>query len=298
MKTRCPNCKLIYNIRASTLKKADFKVVCSECHHVFSVKGAGSTTGRKAKNRQARETDLDIDLTPDAEMEDLLEELQQSLDKQDKERPEERLAPESEHEQPADAGEPETSSPEATEEKAPKPDQPTNETEHEPFIPDLSRQKDSVSWLGIVSLFFLLIGATLQLAWIERERLLQIPRLHAAAARLCPYVGCSLPLQKAAPSFSVVDRSLEAVPEQPGLYRLAILLRNDSRAAQPLPLLQLNLLDDNQTTIARRTFPANSYAAAAKGRMQAGEVLEINLNLIPSRNDVSGFELQFIPVES
>jgi predicted Zn finger-like uncharacterized protein len=299
MKTRCPHCKVIYNIRSSTLEKADYKVVCSECHHVFSVKGKQRSDKSKKKQAPTIETgiDTDIDLTPDAEMQDLLEELQQSLDKQNHKQAGKISAGNEEGEADSNT-QPDTvfSEPLEVDSSAPTPD--AIEIEDEPFAPELSQRGKPTSWLALLSLAILLLTALIQLAWVERERLLQFPRLHAVATRLCSHVGCTLPRVKAPSSFAVVDRSLETDPARPGSYRLDILLRNTGTEAQVLPSLQLSLLDDKQIVVARRTFPAATYAAETRQPLDAGELIEIHLLLLPAEEHISGFELNFIPSES
>ncbi len=304
MKTRCPHCKVIYNIRSSTLEKADFKVVCSECHHVFNVKGKPRSNKNRKKQTPTIETEIDtaIDLAPDAEMQDLLEELQQSLDKQNHKQADKTAAGSEETEADSDT-QPDTvfSEPQEADSSAPpledsKPE--TIETEDEPFAPASMHHRKPVSWLAVLSLVALLLMAVAQLAWIERERLLQYPRLHAVASGLCSRIGCSLPRTTEPPSFAVVDRSLEADPAQPGSYRLDILLRNTGTQAQNLPSLQLSLLDHKQIVVARRTFPAATYAAGTQQAIDAGELIEIHLLLLPAAAQISGFELDFIPSAS
>ncbi len=266
---------------------------------MFSVKGKPRSDKNKKKQAPTIETgiDADIDLTPDAEMQDLLEELQQSLDKQNHKQAG-KIAAGNEEEEADSNIQPDTvfSEPQEADSSAPTPD-PTD-IEDEPFAPELSQQAKPASWLAVLSLAVLLLTALMQLAWIERERLLQFPRLHAAASRLCSQVGCALPRTKEPSSFTVVDRSLAADLAQPGSYRLDILLRNSGTEAHILPSLQLSLLDDKQIVVARRTFPATTYAAETHQPLDAGELIEIHLLLLPAEEHISGFELDFIPSES
>lgn len=302
MKTRCPFCKLVYNIQSSTLKDADFKVVCSECHHVFRIKEKKRPKDRKAKRRKTSKTGSDIDLMPDAEMQGLLEDLQQSLDKQENKQAD-AVAAQNKQKQADSDNRSVTVFSEQAEENASKPSPPVDKAEEEPFLPEFSRQKKPASWFSVLSLFVLLLTALAQLAWIERDQLLQLPKFRTLATGLCPYLGCTLPQPKGEASFTVVDRSLVAHDQPQGAYRLNILLRNDSSSARGLPALRLSLLDEKQITLARRTFPAAIYLgtddSAQPGRqLKAGELLEIQLLLLAPEESISGFELDFIPAES
>jgi len=317
MKTRCPNCKLIYNIRSSALKKADFKVVCSECHHVFTVKGSPAAPDDSLKLSKAADADIQIDdLQPDSEMQELLVQLQDSVEKQEnrqrsKPDPEvretggtpDRAQNASAEEESSGSELPDTQPLEDTLTKNP-PEKPVDKDQTEageeiPFTPELTPPKKTLSALAFLSVIILLSAALLQIAWIERDRLLEHPRLRSAAETACSRIGCTLPpSEKQIPAFSVLDRALTADETHPGAYRLDILLRNDSKAPQKLPALQLSLMDHLQETFARRTFAPRLYATDADSSIGAGELLEIHLLLLPSRKAISGFELDFIPADS
>ncbi len=83
MKARCPTCKFIYNINSSILKEANFKVVCAECHNVFKVEG------NHFHPEEDGDTEGTLDQNPgkDPEMQDVLADLQQSLDRLDTKAP-------------------------------------------------------------------------------------------------------------------------------------------------------------------------------------------------------------------
>ncbi len=325
MKTRCPHCKLIYNIRTSTLKKADFKVVCSECHHVFTVKGNPDAPDEAPKPPPETDTDIQIeDLQPDEEMQELLLQLQDSLDKQEKrgdnsesdKKPPSDTPRETAPAEKADSDLPDTEPAEALQppgESAKAPEENNGEKKaggdsgakddgETPFAPELTPPRKSAPLFATLSVILLLCAALLQFAWIEKARLLKYPRLRAAAETVCPYIGCTLPqLKHRIQPFRVVDRTLVADSASPGVYRLDILMRNDSNSAQKLPALQLSLLDHRQVTVARRTFAPQTYMARDNDpdkTVQTGELLEIHLKLQPASADISGFELDFIPADS
>ena len=326
MKTRCPHCKLIYNIRTSTLKKAYFRVVCSECHHVFTVKGDPDAPVEAPKAPAETDADIQIeDLQPDEEMQELLLQLQDALDKQEKrgdksesdKKPPADTPRETAQAEEADSDLPDTESAEALQppgEIAKTPEENNGEKKADgdssgakddgetPFTPEFTPPRKSASLFATLSVILLLCAALLQFAWVEKARLLKYPRLRAAAETVCPYIGCTLPHpQHKVQPFRVVDRTLAADSASPGIYRLDILMRNDSNTAQKLPSLQLSLLDHRQVIVARRTFAPQIYMARDNDpdkTIQTGELLEIHLKLQPASTDISGFELDFIPADS
>jgi len=235
------------------------------------------------------------DLQPDAEMQDLLADLQHSLDEQNTKQSGRKTT---------DSFLPPMTADSLFTEKPGQDEFLTDQpgAKEEDFLPELSRQQKPASLLAIILLFLLLLTALAQISWINKERLLLLPQVHAAATRLCSYFDCSLPQkQTTVQRFLVVDRALQPTDKQPGAYRLDVLLRNAGPSASTLPALQLSLLDDKQVTIARRTFPPSDYATNA-GRqpkqIAAGELLEIQLLILPPEAHFYGFELDFIPIES
>ncbi len=296
MKIRCPHCKVIYNIKSTTLADADYKVVCSECHAVFEV-----------KNGDARQNinpgDNPHDLQSDTEMQNLLAELQHSTDRQNTKQGDQTST--SSHQKAPEHQQQDLLLPAGTPfaEKSNQDDFLADQPEAEELLPDLSQKKKPASVLAVFSLLALLLTALAQLAWLEQERLLRLPQVHAAASHVCSYFNCTLPPIRATEEqpFVVVDRSLQASDKQPGAYRLDVLLRNTGSSARSLPDLRLSLLDDKQITIARRTFPASTYTTNAghhPKQLAAGELLEIQLLILPPEIHFSGFELDFIPAES
>ncbi|WP_457669758.1 zinc-ribbon and DUF3426 domain-containing protein [Thiolapillus sp.] len=290
MKVRCPHCKVIYNIKSATLAEADYKVVCSECHDVFDVKSSSPSPASEA-SRTAE------DPQPDAEMQDLLAELQHSLDQQNTKQ---RNPPtrDQEEQQAGNLSSPDTLFGEEEQDSflLTPPD-----TREEDLLPQPPRKKPT-SLFTVVALLALLLAALAQVSWINKERLLQFPQIHTAATWLCSRFDCSLPPAQAEEQrFLVVDRTLQPADEQPGAYRLEVLLRNAGATTSPLPALRLSLLDDTQTTIARRTFPPGDYITddeSQPGELAAGKLLEIQLLILPPQTHFSGYRLDFIPAES
>lgn len=81
MKARCPQCKFIYNINTNILKEANFKVVCAECHNVFKVAGNQFNADEHSDSPAPQAAASNPEKDP--EMQGLLADLQQSLDRLD-----------------------------------------------------------------------------------------------------------------------------------------------------------------------------------------------------------------------
>ncbi|BAO43028.1 DUF3426 domain-containing protein [Thiolapillus brandeum] len=309
MKVRCPHCQVIYNLPSAALKQAGGKVVCSECHNVFRATPTGETT-RTPPPQEPPEAEA-----ADDEMQDLLADLERSLEQQEHSTPDE--LPETEFLQELDPvtedpllpdthplEEPTLSHSVLEPEEAPgtQPEAPGDPSGDEPFTPALPpgyRKKTPVSVILLIVLLGLAAGA--QLAWLQKDNLLKQPQLHKLAERICPYFDCQLPRQAPAQAFHILDRLFEAYSARPGTYRLNLLLRNDSQTPQPPPAVQLSLLDQAQQIMARRTIPPALYAPELARRntpLAPGKTLEVHLLLVPSQPGVSGFELDLVPFGS
>ncbi len=316
MKIRCPHCQVIYNIPSAILGKAGHKVVCSECHNVFNIMppGASEKPARKRK-RSARKGKTDATRL---EKRDLLSDLERSLEHRqtgsqrkktphpafpdDLERsPEGVTLPDTlplEENTPPAVRSPETDGQpkEAPMDKALR-EPPPDAIAPDPFVSGQPSHQKSVSSPVVLLILLLTLSAGAQLAWLQKDRLLENPRIHNLAEKICPYLGCRLPPTEQPQTFRILDRMFQPYTPHPGAYQLKLLLRNESRTAQPQPALQLSLLDRRQQVMARRTFTASDYGQPSGGNalVAPGRTLEAQLLLQPPKGDISGFEIRLIP---
>lgn len=139
----------------------------------------------------------------------------------------------------------------------------------------------------------LLITLLLQLAWFYRVPLLRLPQ----AQPLCQWIDCSIAQQRDPGAFLVLERRLEADPEIPSALRLLLHFRNDAGFAQPLPGLQLALLDSNGVLLARRLFQPGQYlfpAPAGNALAAPQEVFTIELVFEDPGARASSFRIEFL----
>ena len=196
---------------------------------------------------------------------------------------------------------PDTASLEDADTGSPPPEPPPDSINPEPFAAEPPGHRKGISAGTILLVLLLTLAAGGQLAWLQKDRLLQHPGVRSLAEKICPYLDCSLPPVEQAQTFRILDRLFEPYIPHPGAYRLNLLLRNDGTQAQPLPSLQLSLLDREQQVMARRTIAASTYRKQdmdRNGTVPPGQTLEVHLLLLPPRPDISGFELRLIPADT
>lgn len=149
---------------------------------------------------------------------------------------------------------------------------------------------------GGLLVVLLLALAAAQLAWAEREHLLKEPRSRAVLAWACSLLSCSLPEARDPGAFVVLERSLAPATDAAQALALRVQFSNRAPYAQPLPLLQLSLFDNQQRVLARRSFRPREYlqlATAPQRLVEPEEVVTIELLLEDLGPRATGFELAF-----
>ncbi len=278
MKTQCPHCSTQYDIDDNALDQARGTVVCSHCQGVFNA-------------HQQAASDVDEDLwgfiTPTDDNNDrnvrkqsLLDDLDQTL-----QAPRPAAAdkkPELHEDIPAEMH------------KLRAEEVPPEFLAH--YLPENRKSGAFLRFLGIMLL--LLLGAA-QLAWLYRQPLMRYPGFRHSIELVCATLGCQ-PAVDAPASFEIVKQRLRPYPEQKNAYILTTRLRNTAATRQPLPAIELALLDMQQKIIARRTLKAAqySYNSAQRNQLPAGSSYDLKLILIYTGKPYSGYELKLIPVKT
>lgn len=152
----------------------------------------------------------------------------------------------------------------------------------------------SRSGWAVPAALLLVAGLAAQLAWQYREPLLQrFPQLEA----LCEHLPCR-PQQVPAPdAFRVLHRDIGPADHQPDALTLDVRFRNEARAAQPLPDIQLSLLDNLGSVLIRRRLAPAEYLFPppdAGARLEPGEVVTLSLDFEDPGYHVTGFIIDFL----
>lgn len=153
------------------------------------------------------------------------------------------------------------------------------------------------SWRGFfygLLALMLAAGLGLQLAWQYRAELLdRFPVLEPA----CRYIECRPSVVRAPDKFRVLDRELGPTANEPGSLTLRMRIRNEAETSQPLPDIQLSLLDTNGSVMIRRRLAPDEYMypAPPKDRLVAvGEVVTIDLDFKDPGYLATGFTIDFL----
>jgi predicted Zn finger-like uncharacterized protein len=125
-------------------------------------------------------------------------------------------------------------------------------------------------WFWALGVLLLLAGLAIQGAWWDRGELLRYPQVQAALAKLCPHLGCTVPLPRMPGTIEIVQPLLAADPARPEALRLRLILVNRAEAVQRAPILQLELHDDRGALLGVRRFAPEQYLAPGSPALTEG----------------------------
>lgn len=149
-------------------------------------------------------------------------------------------------------------------------------------------------WVYGLIAALLVIGLGLQLAWQYRESLLhRYPELEA----VCAHLPCRPDAVRAPDEFRVLQREIQPTEDQPGSLTLKVRFRNQAELPQPLPDIQLSLLDNHGGVLIRRRLTPNEYllrAPPADARAAPGEVITIAVDFKDPGYLATGFMIDFL----
>lgn len=149
---------------------------------------------------------------------------------------------------------------------------------------------------AIYTALALLLAASLglQFAWQNRESLLaRFPQLQP----LCDRIECIATTVIEPSAFQILQRDMRPADNQPDSLNLSARFRNDATAAQPLPDIQLSLLNNNGDVLIRRRLSPSDYLfppPPADRLIAPGEVLTIGIDFKDPGYLATGFMIDFL----
>ncbi len=287
MKTRCPHCDTLYNIDDATLASADYTAVCCQCHRVFAAEPTlkpeetlqTPPTGAEQTDTLAKTEKVATDIAEKPERSSEAIEDEWAFVQENTKAALNNPAPSPTDEVPEDF-----SSLAAAE-----------VPEHHFSTPQQAKSKSG--FLFITGVFLLSLLCVAQLAWINRQQLIKHPQGHQLIQQICDLAGCKLERQITTDKFRVLYRDLQPAINHPDTLSLTLSFTNDAEFSQPIPQLQLSLLDYDDLPVAQRSFTPDEYLYPTTGNGRAMEPWEIiNVELLLQNSDlrISGFRLEFL----
>jgi len=257
MQTRCPNCETRYEVDPEALARAHSQALCYRCGCLFD------GIAQRPVEPQTTAEPLLLDLQAEAHWEhpagttDAADDLPFEV-------------------------------PDDLEPLEPSPDAALDVT-------DTLYEKRSIRGPLYATLALLLaIGLGAQLAWLQRAALLErFPQL----APLCDRLDCIERQVQAPEQLRILEREMRPADNQPGSLNLSARFRNDAGAPQPLPDIQLSLMDNNGSTLIRRRLSPGEYLyppPPPERLIAPGEVITISIDFKDPGYLATGFIIDFL----
>ncbi len=242
MYTQCPSCITVYKLQAESLARARGRFRCGHCGEVFD--------GLERL----------VERLPEEGFIDLPEELASATPvvlAVPAMRPTRQPALDLRASEPETRHAPKWSSDwtEAVREARP-PSRPTPQA-HRPERHEAAPSRRGW-WLGSAALTLALGG---QIAFAEREFLLQDPRTRPMLDRVCAAVGCLLPMRESLADVRLVSREVRPHPDAPKALLISASMVNDAAFTQAFPIVEVTLSDLSNRPIAQRRFMPMEYLA-------------------------------------
>ena len=288
MKTRCPNCETQYDIDEATLASANYTAVCCHCHQVFNAKesiaSAAPLTPPPADNapdqppapgdgKPGSRSQHGFPPTPDSRDDDW------ALVQQRGTRKGHIPAPPPTTDVPEDFASLAAAELPAHHFSKPR------------------KQKSKPGPMVTAGIVILTLLAAAQLVWINKKQLLEHPQGRQLMQIVCDLAACELEQQKAIDKFVILHRNLQPSISHPHAFSFTLSFANDAEFSQPLPMLQLSLLDHMDMLLAQRRFSPDEYLYPATGKdrsIKPQEIINVELLLQDQALRVSSFKLEIL----
>lgn len=133
-----------------------------------------------------------------------------------------------------------------------------------------------------------------QLILAQRAQLAADASWRPLIAGICTIAGCDLPPWRQPGAFTMLNRTVQPAPDQPGALLVSASFRNDARWPQPWPRLQLTLSDRNGQPVAQRLFTAAQYRGdAPTGPLAPGQSAGVSFMVVEPRAASVAFNFDF-----
>ena len=152
-------------------------------------------------------------------------------------------------------------------------------------------------WIWKTGLALLAPLLLAQVAWGQRNELLQNPVSRSWIERGCVFLHCTLPLAREADSFVLLSRDVRPHPSVPNALIISATLRNDADVTQAFPTVEITLTDLDEQRIAMRRFKPAEYLGDAR-TLNSGLAAHASTALVfevadPGKNAVA-YEFKFL----
>ena len=147
------------------------------------------------------------------------------------------------------------------------------------------------------AILLMIVVGLLQYAYYDRLRLVQYPELRPWLGLMCQYAKCDLPDPRDPQRIELSSKNVFTHPNSDNALMVTATIVNQAEFEQDFPLLELRFENIRGETIAGRRFKPNEYLGLPTnkiGKMQPGNPVSFNLEIIDPGKDVMSYEFRFL----
>lgn len=147
-------------------------------------------------------------------------------------------------------------------------------------------------YIGIAVLALFLF---LQLLYHGRHWLAQQPATAAITRQTCLLLGCEILPPRDVSNIHLLSRNVYAHPNTPGVLTISAVIQNDAGFPQVYPFIEIRFINQNNETVAMRSFAPTEYIAGYNGElMPVGVAQELLLNITDPGDAAVRFQFRFM----
>jgi predicted Zn finger-like uncharacterized protein len=152
-------------------------------------------------------------------------------------------------------------------------------------------------WPWVAGVLVLSLSLAGQLAYAERDQLLNSDTVRPWLDRGCESLDCKLPLRHATHQLELLSRDIRPHPSVPGALIVSATVRNAAEFDQAFPVVEITLSDLDENRVAMRRFQPRDYLGDARA-IERGLAAGASSALVfevrdPGKNAVA-FEFKFL----
>lgn len=167
-------------------------------------------------------------------------------------------------------------------------------TDTTPYAPP-ARTRPAFWALGIL---LMLLGLATQALLFYSDRLIRRqPALEPVLAEICERLGCTLELPRDVTRIELMDTRVAPHPVYDRALRVYATLVNRAPFAQPLPILEVTLLDSRGDALARRQYLPRDYlpdGEALTEGMPPHLAIDVRLDITSPGGAAAGYEVRVV----
>ena len=168
----------------------------------------------------------------------------------------------------------------------------------EDFLLDESGTRSGMRWFWSATTFLAIVVLLAQLAWFQRDWLLQqYPQAIPYAKQICDKFECSLIRQKNTLDITLLNRDVRLHPSYADTLLVNATMKNELASPQPYPKVQLTLFDTNGDLVAYRVFVPTEYldnSIDIEQGMPVNSPVHFVLEVAGSSSEAVSFEFRFL----